>query len=134
MEPNEELEQLAFDWAEAKASEDAAKALRIEIEAKMLGILGDQVPTEGSKTLTLTRKRVKITTKMLRDLDLAAAAPIMANFPDEIRDSLIKIKREPSETGLKHLLYNNPDLYDKLAPAMTTKPAKPLFTVTEIGE
>lgn len=125
---NDNLDELARAWLQAKAREAAANAERIEIENQMLGML--EVKTEGSTTTTLDDFKIVVTTKMSRALEKGGAEAIKGLVPEEYWP--LKTKVELDAKGLEWLRENRPAYYQSVARYVTTKPAKPGVQVTRI--
>lgn len=116
------VEQLAQQLIAAKASENAANKIRVELEQQLIARLGQR--EEGSQTHELDNGfKVTITGKMSYSADMALLQQICATLPDDRRP--IKTKIELDTTGAKYLRANDADTWSKLSAAITVKPAKP---------
>lgn len=128
-------QQLIF----AKSRETVAKANRIELEEKLITIVG--VKSEGSSTFELPTYKVTTTAKMTRSVDQDSAARLRENYGREVLD-LLPVKYSVSATKLKSLMEKLSDggqgaraaypYADELLAAITTKPAKIAVKITEI--
>ena len=112
---------LAQLWAEAKAKEDEAKSMRIEIEQKILALI--PAKEEGSSTTTTT-SGIKITTtgSLKYKADLGSLLELTKAWPEDVRP--IKHKIEVDETKLKIIRAESPSLWSDLAAVVTVEPAK----------
>lgn len=118
MEP---LDQLATLWHQAKAQEDAAREQRIDIEQKILAL--HPAKEEGSETFE-TPAGVKITLvgKVSYKADVDQLIALTGSWPAEIKP--IRTKVEADEARLKAIRQHRPDLWQAIAAAVETKPAK----------
>jgi hypothetical protein len=60
---------------------------------------------------------------------LDALLEITANWPEEQKP--VKTETKADEAALKFLRANRPDLWSRIAPAVTTKPMKTSITIEE---
>jgi len=123
-----ELEHLAERWLTVKDAERQANAERLRIEDKILAL--SPAKEEGSSSLTLTNGyKLKMIGKLSYKADLDALLEITANWPEEQKP--VKIETKADEAALKFLRANRPDLWSRIAPAVTTKPMKTSITIEE---
>ena len=123
-----ELEHLAQEWFNVKARERKANAKRLAIESQILKLAPAR--EEGSSSLTLPNGvRIKATGKLSYKADLDKLLEITANWPEEQKP--IKVETTPDEAALKFYRANRPDLWRKLADAVTVKPLKTSITIEE---
>ena len=121
-----ELDYLAERWLEAKEAEKNANAWRLDIEGKILQI--SPAKEEGSTSIILpTGLKLKTTGKLSYKADLDVLLTITAPWPTEYKPVKTEIKAD--ETILKHIRATRPDLWQAIAIAITTKPAKTAITV-----
>lgn len=123
-----ELEHLAERWLTVKDAERQANAERLRIEDKILAL--SPAKEEGSSSLTLTNGyKLKMIGKLSYKTDLDALLEITADWPEEQRP--VKTETKADEAALKFLRANRPDLWSRIAPAVTTKPMKTSITIEE---
>jgi len=118
---------LATDWLQAKAAEEAAREARIRIEDEMIQALGCR--DEGSQTHDADGYKITITGKINRTLDRAAWESIASKVPEDLRP--VEYKPSLDLKGLRYLQDHNPDVYRVVAEAVTAKPGKASITVKE---
>lgn len=121
---------LSRAWLAAKASEDTAKAQRIEIEEALAKQLG--VKTEGAQTHDLGDFKVTLTGVINRTLDKEVWESIKDKLSPEIRPVTYEPKLDV--TGVKWLQDHQPDDYKILAKALTIKPGKTSVKITPISK
>jgi len=123
-----ELEHLVERWLTVKDAERQANAERLRIEDKILAL--SPAKEEGSSSLTLTNGyKLKMIGKLSYKTDLDALLEITADWPEEQKP--VKIETKADEAALKFLRANRPDLWSRIAPAVTTKPMKTSITIEE---
>ena len=115
------IEELTAEFITAKAAEAKANKLRIQLEDDIINMLGAK--EEGATTTELTNGfKVTITGKLSYKADMAALQEICAKLPAEMRPIKTEVKLD--ETGAKFLRANEPQIWAKLAKAITVKAAK----------
>lgn len=120
------IDQLVANFIAAKAEENAANKRRIAIEEQIIAQLGKR--DEGSQTHELTSgMKVTITGKLSYKADMEKLQAICAKLPPEMRP--IKTETKLDETGAKYLRNNEPQIWAKLAAAITIKDAKPSIEI-----
>ena len=114
------IDQLADQWQQYKSIEQEAAASRKEIELQMQELI--HIKLEGSTTEETNNFEIKVIGKVTRSLD--------ANLPKAVQDC-VKWKPQVDTKSLRAL-----EAIDDmtLARYMTTKPAKPSFSVKPRGE
>jgi hypothetical protein len=123
---NNNLEELAFKWQEAKKRENTANAERLAIETEMLAQM--ETKDEGRTAVILDNGlKIVATNKLTYKADVDALMRLAEMWPISLRP--IKVKREPDETALKQIRAERPDLWRVLAAVVTVKPAKTHFSV-----
>ena len=123
-----ELEHLAQEWFNVKARERKANAKRLAIESQILKLAPAR--EEGSSSLTLPNGvRIHATGKLSYKVDLDKLLELTANWPKEQKP--IKVETMADEAALKFYRANRPDLWRKLADAVTVKPLKTSITIEE---
>lgn len=125
---NDNLNELAGQWLQAKAREEAANEHRLAIEARMLEMI--DAKKEGSATVVLDDFKVTVTNKTIRSLDKGGAEAIAGLIPEEFQP--LKTKVELDAQGLDWLKENRPKWYEAACRYITSKPAKPGFKVVRI--
>ena len=121
-----ELEHLAERWLIVKDAERQANAERLRIEDKILELY--PAKEEGSSSWTMTNGyKLKLIGKLSYKADLDALLEITADWPEEQKP--VKIETKADEAALKFLRANRPDLWKRIAPAVTTKPMKTSVTI-----
>jgi len=125
---NDNLNELALAWLQAKAREDAANETRLAIENQMLKMI--ETKPEGTTTTVLDDVKVTVTTRWTRSLDDGGVEAIHGLIPVELQP--LKTKVDLDTKGLAWLEEHRPDLYQIAARYVTSKPAKPGFKVTRI--
>lgn len=120
-------DDLAGAWLAAKADENAANARRIAIEQEIVKRFG--VKEEGAQTHALpSGPKIEITGKLTYKCeDMDKLRSLLVDVAPDLHP--IKTKIEVDATGCKYLRANMPDVWEKIAPAITTKPAKPAVVV-----
>lgn len=117
--PPKSAEQLAQEWLDAKAEENAARAKRIEIEEALLEILPCR--EEGSQTSKLENgMRVVTEGRLTRSIDAKALADDWSELPAIIQGTF-HWKPDLKITCFKSLEDDHKAL---IAKYVTTKPAK----------
>lgn len=124
--------ELLEKWIELKDFEERARNQRHEVEAKIVDALGDDKPSEGSRTFNFDQLKLKVIQRVDRKLDLAQWDQIKQHVDPEFWP--VKTKIEVDDTGVKWIAENRKDLYSIIAPAITVKPGKPGVTVERIEQ
>jgi primosomal replication protein N len=115
------IEHLVLDLVDAKTEENKANKRRVEIEEKIIALLGKR--EEGSQTHELANGvKITITGKLSYKADMSMLVQLAAALPENMRP--IKIEPKLDETGCKYLRNNEPDAWRVIAPAITTKAGK----------
>lgn len=122
--PPKTAEQLAQEWLDAKAEENAARAKRVEIEEELLALIPCR--EEGSQTTKLENgMRVVTEGRMTRSIDAKALADDWSDLPAIIQGTF-HWKPDLKITCFKSLEDDHKAL---IAKYVTTKPAKPVVKV-----
>ena len=123
-----ELEHLAERWLIVKDAERQANAERLRIEDKILEL--HPAKEEGSSSWTMQNGyKLKLIGKLSYKADLDMLLDIIAEWPEDQQP--IKTETKADEAALKFLRANRPDLWKRIAPAVTTKPMKTSVTIEE---
>ena len=118
------LTELTQKLTLAKASENAAKAARLEIEALILVEVGDLKP-EGTTHI----ENLKLVTGFTRSWSQEKLAEVSQNIKAEFFP-FSQIFKEDTK-ACKAIQSANPDLWDQFSGALTLKPKKTTITVKE---
>ncbi|MFZ9189603.1 MAG: hypothetical protein ACO204_00700 [Schleiferiaceae bacterium] len=124
----DQLEQLALAWLKAKSLERDAQTRRVEIENEILKIA--PADEEASQTHT-TASGLKVKTQGKLNYKGNVEQVIAITRDWDVKP--VKTKIELDETLLKLIRHDRPDLWRKLAPAITLKPAKTYLVVEEVS-
>ena len=120
-------DDLASAWLAAKSDENAANARRLSVEQEIIKRFG--VQEEGARTHALpSGPKIEITGKLTYKCDdMDKLGALMMDVEPQLRP--IKTKIELDATGCKYLRANKPEVWQQIAPAITTKAAKPAVVV-----
>jgi hypothetical protein len=121
---------LLQSWLEVKAAEDAAKKMRIEIEAELSTRPEIEIKPEGSKTIALDEYKVETKGTVSFALNLDAWKNIEGEIPAESNPVVSKLSVNP--TKARQVRENDPELWLTLCEAITLKPGKPGFKVSKV--
>lgn len=127
-----ELHELAESLVTAKAAEDAARKQRVQIEESICEYMN--LPVEGSTHVEDAGWRITVTAKLTRTLDEAKLRQVAHQIPDDVGAKVIRWKPDLVLKELRACQEYRPDIYEVLASAITTKPAKPAVKITRIEE
>lgn len=122
------LDALATRWKELKDAELEARDARIAIEERMLGFF--ELKDEGSATTKTGMYKITIRYPVYRSFD--------AERWEEIRDRIapqywpVKVVTVLDEPMCKRLKEQFPEAWLTASEAITEKPGKPSFTITEV--
>jgi hypothetical protein len=120
------MDDLAREWAEWKAREDKARENRVLVEERICAL--HKPREEGSESFkTAGGYRVKLVSKLKYRCDLDMLKVLTSDWDSELVP--IKTKVEADETKLRMIRNNAPQVWAKLAPAITTEPAKTGVTI-----
>ena len=111
---------LARDWLEAKRAEQEAAERRFAIEAQIAAAL--DVKDEGAVTHKIDGYKVTLTQPVYRSVDANFWNAVKHRIPDEMHP--VKVKLEADAAGMKYLAANEPEMWNKIAEAFTTKQGK----------
>lgn len=115
------LENLVPMWIEAKRTEDAAKAQRLEIEERILAV--QPAKEEGATTLEAAGYKVTLTGSLsYKADDLDALREITRAWDANLVP--IKTTHALDATGCKFLRRERPELWKEIARVITVSPAK----------
>ena len=122
------LSQLAEAYEQAKEEEARAASLRRELAAQIQHMTGHT--TESSKTYKDGDWKVVVKQPVNRTMDWAAWETVKQDIPEELWP--IEMKPCIDEKGVKWIKDNDPEIYQTLSGAMTSKPGAVSVTVTRI--
>jgi len=118
---------------EAKRTENAAKQARIEVEYELLDMIApDDIPSEGSKTISGDGYKITLTQRVSRKLDEKAYALIVDSIPEEIRPVEVVETFQIDDRGCRWLAQNEPGYWRTLSNAITEKPMKIAVHIKEL--
>jgi hypothetical protein len=129
MNPSTDLKTLAEQLLAAKESEHAARAARQLIEDKIVALTG--LKDYGQKTVPIPGAKVIVKPNFSYSLDKEAWDAIAPTFPQSLLP--YRVKREPNESRIRTIKQNHPDLYARLATALTMKPIRPTVEIELIA-
>lgn len=121
------IEELAAAWLAAKNEEAAARARRVQVESDIISLLGHT--PEGAQTHSCAGYQITVTGKVTRTLDVDKWHEVCNSIPEALRP--VTYKPTLDIKGVKYLHNNEPEIYARLAPAITTKPAKTAISIKE---
>lgn len=117
----EQIDILAREWLVFKQAEEQARQNRVAIEEQMLEL--HSVKEEGSETLkTGAGYKIKFVSKLKYRCDIDMLRVITSDWPSEAQP--FKVKTEADEAKLRAIRTTAPSVWAKIAPAITTEPAK----------
>lgn len=131
MTPERATDPLAHavqNYIRAKRDEDAATAVRLEAEQRILAL--HPAPEQGSETIEAGGFKLTLTGKLsYKCVDPRALAEhcVASGWPTERIP--VKTETKLDETGCKWLRAHDPQAWGSLAEHITVKPAKTSFTV-----
>jgi len=121
-----DIDFVAWELLEAKRLEDEARARRLEVEARLIDLIG--VKEEGTTSIKTAYFKASTTGSLTRTL-VKDWEGVFAQLPDWVTDTAIRYKYEINVTGLKQLAAQAPDIYAQCLQAIVTKPSKPSVKV-----
>lgn len=123
-----EMTRLCDAWLAAKEIEQAAIEHRRQIDEHIAQVLAH--PTEGTTTAAVGLYTIKVTGKVTRELDPDKVAGLDAQIPAPLLNRVITYKPSLDLREYRYMQENEPEYFQALAAAVTTKPAKPTVAVT----
>lgn len=123
-------EQIVADLAAAKKAENALEATRIQLEAELISALGfDKI--EGGTSYEVGDYKVVVAAKLTRKVgDVDEFVEACAAIPRDMRPYSTEVK--VSQTGLKYLAANEPEMFEKIARHVVTAPAKTSVSISRL--
>jgi len=122
-----EIKELCGKIIAAKADENAATERRVDIEKRILEIVG--CPDEGASTTEVDGYKIRVDQRINRKLDSKKWALICDGIPESLRPIAVKETISIETKGVRWLRENEPGYYKLLCQAMEEKPAKPSLKV-----
>lgn len=119
------LDALAAEWRALKSAEEELREKRLAVEHQICGATG--VRDEGAKTHEAGRYSITVKGSLTRSMDWEVWRRIEASIPPDLRP--VKLVEQLDEPRVKYLQANEPELYAKIAAALTVKPAKPYISI-----
>ena len=120
------LASLAAAWQQAKSDEEAARARRYEIEARIVQALPAR--DEGTSKAEDAGLRVSVTYKLTRSVDSAALREQWSLLPEKVQ-AVFRWSADIDTRKLRAAQDMAPDAYAEAARYITTRPAKPAVKV-----
>lgn len=118
------LDQLAYEWENAKALEQEAQTRRIKIEEQILSLLDEK--EEGTVSNDGEFYKVSVTYGMTRSIQLDELDKL--NQDENLQSTLaLAFPTKPSIdlATLRKIESAQPEIYKQIAKAISTKPRKP---------
>lgn len=123
----DKLDELAEKWNQAKQREEAARDDRVAIEREIIEL--HPAKEEGSETFaTPGGVRIQLTGKLIYRVDIDKLTELTGSWPADIRP--IKVETKADESKLKAMRRDVPELWAKVAQAITVSPAKTGVSIT----
>lgn len=126
------LDELGTMLSMAKAAEKKAVDHRKQVEELIIDIIGAEV--EGSFTLTGDHYQVTTIGKLTRSIDAAKLPDIQSKIPQPLYERLFTYKPSLNLKELRYIQNNEPEYYEIVSEAITTKPAKTAVTFKELED
>jgi hypothetical protein len=115
------LDALLVDWRQAKADEEAANALRVEIERELLE--HPEVRAALKEEGTVTVGPIKVTTGFTRAWDQERLAALHREIADAYWPFAAEWREDRKAARVVEERF--PELWAQIRPALTLKPRKP---------
>ena len=125
---DQKLERAIRHLEAAKIEESAATIRRLDAESALLAIIGD-LPAEGTFRHSAGGLTAIVQTSVRRTVDQSKLLEVAPYIPEAIRNRLIRWKPDLDTHELRYIESNEPRLYEIVAEAVTTKPAKPSIRI-----
>ena len=118
-------------WLEAKETERQAVEARRAMEDELIQLFQVDDTKDGSKTYKPEGYKVKVTTRLSRRVDADALIDLasQAGIGQEHLQALFRWK---PEINLREWQNASPEITGPLAPAITTKPGRPSFSIEKV--
>ncbi len=120
------IEQLRKRLSVVKATEEAAKKERLTIEREIIGLLADELKEQGTTNI----HGLKIVTGYTRKWDQAELQGLVERgIPPKLFPFKVEYKEDKKMSD--YLANNEPDVWEKIAKALTLTPRKPSVSIAE---
>lgn len=124
-----DLEMLSSMWAKAKLEERESIETRREIEDRIKEIIAIDETDESVKNIEAGRYSIKITCRIDRKVDVDLVQEIAAEHG--LQDSLDVLFKWEARPNMKVWRDTDPAITLPISMAITAKPGRPTFTITE---
>lgn len=118
------------DWLKAKETERQAAEARRHIEDELIKSFTVDQNKDGSNTYTPEGYKVKVTTRLSRKVDADQLIDLATNAGID-NEHLQALFRWKPEINLRAWQSASPEITKHLDAAITTKPGRPSFQITE---
>ena len=118
------------DWLKAKETERQAAEARRHIEDELIKSFTVDQNKDGSNTYTPQGYKVKVTTRLSRKVDADQLIDLATNAGID-NEHLQALFRWKPEINLRAWQSASPEITKHLDSAITTKPGRPSFQITE---
>lgn len=125
------VDELAVLLQRAKDKENDARLVRLDIEAQILELVG--VDAEGTKTVKGDQYQLSTTGKVNRTIDQRKLSDLKSKIPTPLFKRLISYTPKLNLKEYRFIEANEPDYFALIAPAVTSKPAKPSVSIKEVS-
>jgi hypothetical protein len=122
--------KLYQEWLEAKETERQAVESRRLIEDQLIEAFSVDQNQDGSKTYAREGFKVKVTTRLSRKVDADQLIDLATNAGID-NEHLQALFRWKPEINLRAWQSASPEITKHLDSAITTKPGRPSFQITE---
>ncbi len=119
---------LCEQWLAAKEAEKAAIERRRTLDDQIAQVIAHGL--EGTTTAVFGSYTVKVTGKLTRELDPEKVATLDAQIPAALLNRVITYKPALDLREYRYMQDHEPEYFQALASAVTTKPAKPTIAIT----
>lgn len=109
------------------------KALEVAIsETERLILQNIETKEEGTVVHVAGDYKLTASFKLNRTLDQKLWSSIQEQIPAHLRP--VRVKYEVDTKGIRYIQNNEPDIYKKIVPALTVKPAKPYLKLEDLDD
>lgn len=120
-------DDLIQEYCQAKMEADVADQRKKDLAAQIIAALG--APDEGQQSHTIGGYKVTVKRTVSRTMDWAIWDTVKETIHPDLHPIETKTVTTLDEKGVKWLQNNEPDIYQRLSPALTVKPGNPTLTV-----
>lgn len=128
----EELDKLLGDLYQAKQKEQEFRDFRIDIENKIINLIG--IREEGSQTTKAIHFKTRITSKLSRKVDWEKYDLVINKTALPSNELPVKISRSLDLKKLKVIESKYPESYRDISDCITIAPLKPQVTCEQIED